>query len=69
MATRTVKSLGRSGDVTRRQIRAAVDDVRLNFRGKLVGPGSKIVIKRSDTATGKGLISFRVPSHPRRKSA
>ena len=61
MARRVIKSLGKSGTVSRRKIRAAV--LVVAKRRALMGkPAKKRVLRKSDTASGQRLIAFRKPN-------
>ncbi|HEU5218983.1 MAG TPA: hypothetical protein VFU23_10000 [Gemmatimonadales bacterium] len=60
MAAHIVKSLPKSGSVSRRKIRAAVRALGKYGAGKSA-PAKKGKVRRIDTASGRGLIAFRKP--------
>jgi hypothetical protein len=57
MATRTIKTLGKTGRVTReRAFKAAQEVLRSASKSK---QGQKKILSPASTASGKGLIRFR----------
>jgi len=70
MATATVKSLHRTARLSRKKVRAAVAKVLAELE-KQPRPRKGAKIRASDTASGRGEITFRfaTPSNLKRKSA
>lgn len=59
MAARVIKSIPKTGTVSRRKVRAAVRVVRKAYDGKVKGKG---VFTKGQTASGSKKIAFRTVS-------
>lgn len=59
MATRTIKTLGKTGRLSRATASKVAQKVRRQSKSRHT-PKAPLSLKAKDTATGKGLIRFRV---------
>jgi hypothetical protein len=59
MATRTVKSLHKSGRISRPKARKAIREIQESPEYRILVAKPKGKITRNTTATGKGLVRFR----------
>ena len=60
MAVRVIKSLNKTGQASRQKARLIAEAIRAERGDSLVKPGSRVVITRRTTASGRGEITFRV---------